>query len=183
MKILVPKHTLTPPTFNPTDSLFFLAGPVRGGGDWQHYMVLELQKATEGRCVIACPCRWNDAHPLARYFVKGRGDEFPRQLDWERHFLGMAGELGCIIFWLGCESEGSPHPGPEPYAMDTRGELGEWRWRMKTGDARVVIGAEKGFHGLSQIQRNFNLALGYEVPVYDDIPTTARRAVARAREK
>ena len=105
---------------------------------------------------------------------------FNRQLDWERFYLQFASlrrNRGCIIFWLGCESKESPHPGPEPYAMDTRGELGEWRWRMRTEGARVVIGAESGFLGLSQIQRNFTWALGYDFPIYKTIEETAKAAV------
>lgn len=60
--------------------------------------------------------------------------------------------------------------------MDTRGELGEWRWRMKTENARVVVGAEPEFLGLSQIQRNFSATLGYDFPIYDSIEKTARAA-------
>jgi len=64
--------------------------------------------------------------------------------------------------------------------MDTRGELGEWRWRIKTGQARVVIGAEPAFPGLSQIQRNFNAALGREFPIYPSIAETAKAAARLA---
>ena len=133
--------------------------------------------------VVACPCRWQESHPLAGSFLKGHEHFFSRQLAWERHYLELAAtdrNPGCIIFWLPNESAESPHPGPEPYAMDTRGELGEWRWRMKTEGARVVIGAELGFYGLSQIEYNFSIALGDDMPIYASIEATAKAAVARA---
>ncbi len=187
MKILVPKRWMSVgdiATNTIIHPLFFLAGPVRGGGDWQHKMCLALGKQRwVENCIIVCPCRWDERHPLAEHFVEGPENCFGRQLDWERHYLELAGthkNPGCIVFWLGCESVELPHPGPEPYAMDTRGELGEWRWRMKTEKARVVIGAESSFLGLSQIQRNFSQALGYDFPIYDSMEKTARAAARLA---
>ncbi|MBI2109164.1 MAG: hypothetical protein HYT93_03225 [Parcubacteria group bacterium] len=164
------------------EPLFFLAGPIRGGGDWQKETCVALQKHVPN-CIIACPCRWSAKHPLSSYFTEGLDTVFERQTDWERYYLERAGTLnfaGGIIFWLPCESKKDPHPGPEPYAMDTRGELGEWRWRMKTENARVVVGAEEGFFGLSQMQRNFSKALGYDFPVYSSIEDTVEAAVALA---
>ena len=187
MKILVPKRWMSVDeiaTEEVVHTLFFLAGPVRGGGDWQKAMCLALQKEQWVQsCVIVCPCRWDGQHSLAKYFVDGPERVFARQLDWERHYLEIAGthkNPGCIVFWLGRESKLAPHPGPEPYATDTRGELGEWRARMKTDNARVVIGAESAFPGLSQIQRNFSLALGYDFPIHKTVQETATAAAKRA---
>ena len=184
MQILIPKRRMRISVLGNGDvsrPLYFLLGPIRGGGDWQHAMCLALKEHNiTPDCVIACPCRWDEEHPLAGYFLDGYDDGyFPRQLNWERHYLQMAGverRPGCIVSMLPCESKEEPHPGPEPYAMDTRGELGEWRWRVKTERARLVIGAEEGFLGLSQIKRNFDLALGHEFPVYRSIEETARAA-------
>lgn len=183
MKILVPNRWMSVGDIaneSMTRPLFFLAGPVRGGGDWQHQMCLLLEKRKHvENCVIVCPCRWGEEHPLASRFVQGPDNVFARQLNWERHYLELAGlhrKPGCIVFWLGCESKEAPHPGPEPYGMDTRGELGEWRWRMKTENARVVIGADADFFGLSQIQRNFSQALGYDFPIYQTLGETAKAA-------
>lgn len=187
MKVLVPKRWVSVADIaNDTivHPLFFLAGPVRGGGDWQHQTCLVLQKLRRvEHCFVVCPCRWGEQHPLAKKFLTGTERVFARQLDWERHYLELAGthrNPGCIVFWLPCESEATPHPGPEPYSMDTRGELGEWRWRMKTENARVVIGAEPDFLGLSQIQRNFSRALGYDFPIYRSIEETANAAMTLA---
>jgi hypothetical protein len=183
LKILVPNQCMIVDdraNESMTHPLFFLAGPVRGGGDWQHQMCLLLKKRKLVEdCVIVCPCRWDQGHSLAPHFGGVQENTFARQLDWERHYLELAGlrlKSGCIIFWLGCESKEAPHPGPEPYGMDTRGELGEWRWRMKVENARVVIGADEDFFGLSQIQRNFSQALGYDFPIYQTLEETAKAA-------
>jgi hypothetical protein len=114
--------------------------------------------------------------------MEGQEDKFPRQLDWERFYLNEAGihrRRGCIIFWLGCESKELPHPGPEPYGMDTRGELGEWRGRMMHESVALVIGAEDNFYGLSQIERNFTQALNSKIRISDSLEATADSAIER----
>ena len=118
-------------------------------------------------------------HPAYQYAATGRSDAFERQLAWERYYLELAGihhPMGCILFWLPLESEKEPHPGPEPYAMDTRGELGEWRMRIKYEHARVVIGGDKDFLGLSQIERNFSHIAGSSFVFYDELETTVQAA-------
>ncbi len=139
-----------------------------------------ILKQKSGGCTIAIPCRWGGEHPLHRYFAGEESSRFARQLNWERFYLQEAGvgeNPGCILFWLGLESPDRPHPGPEPYSMDTRGELGEWRARMEFESARVVIGAEEGYHGLSQIQRNYSEMLGYSFPIYPTLAATAEAAL------
>jgi hypothetical protein len=109
--------------------------------------------------------------------MPGRQDFFERQTDWERHYLDMAADkwpTGCIIFWLGDQRK--PRPDNLPYAMDTRGEIGEWRGRMMHNPAlRVVMGAEEDFPGLRQIKRNFELALP-DFPIYDTMEEVVERA-------
>lgn len=186
-QILLPKrwmstaHLRTPDRIRP---FFFLAGPVRGGGDWQRRMVRALQRYAEG-CVVAIPCRWGEDHIMARYFVPGPECHFARQLDWELHYISLAAlELttpSALVFWLGLESVARPHPGPEPFAMDTRGEIARWSVHKKYNPAvRMVVGANLHFHGLSQIQRNINHDLGYEFSVHSTIQETAQAAVRAA---
>ncbi len=175
MQILVPKFTEVG-EHDPKHPLFFLAGPVRGGGDWQQQMARFLTNIVPN-CVIAIPCRWDDSHPLHPHFLRGTQIPFERQLNWERHYLKEAGlnaKLGCVIFWLPPESADHPHPGPEPYSMDTRGELAEWRMRIKFQNARVVIGCPDpdAYHGFSQIQRNYSLELGYDFPIFKTMEET-----------
>lgn len=157
--------------------LFFLAGPVRGGGDWQWKAFHEIAKYFP-RFSAANPCRYAPEHPAWEYEAQGKKDAFDRQLTWERFYLEKAAHTGCIIFYLPEECKTNPHPGPEPYGMDTRGELGEWRGRMMYGETkRVVIGAEPGFHGLSQIQRNFNKALKRNFKIHTSLEATIKAAV------
>ncbi len=161
---------------------FFLAGPVRGGDDWQKKCCLEISKHIFQDFSVAIPCRYEDTHPLKSFRQFGTEDGFDRQLTWERYYLDMAAKKGCIIFWLPCESTVNPRLGPDPYAMDTRGELGEWRGRlMHDPSLRIVIGADSSFPGLSQIKRNFNLALGSDFPIYSTLEKTVLAAVRRIR--
>jgi hypothetical protein len=187
MQILVPKFTLGYGDYIPDSPIFFLAGPVRGGGDWQHHMALLLSEAVP-ECVIAIPCRWDDTHSLGCHFVRSTRISFERQLNWERHYLKEAGigfAPGCILFWLPPESEQDPHPGPEPYSMDTRGEIAEWRMRMKFQNARVVIGCPdpEAYHGLSQIHRNYSLELGYTFPIHRTMSDTVKAACTMMRKE
>jgi len=179
MRIILP-NTLTNPKEH--ERIFFLAGPVRGGAKWQVYMARLIHELSPG-CAIAIPCRWNFLNPLYQYRAEGVETHFERQLSWERYYLNVASWSGCIVFWLPCESTrpDEKHPGPEPYAMDTRGELGEWRGRMMHDRSiKLVVGAEPGFLGLSQIERNFKLALDGNFTLYSSMEDTARAAVAMA---
>ncbi len=182
MRIIVPKYC---PDLREFEDLpfFFLGGPIRGGGDWQHEMVVHLRQATDGNCVIACPARWNNTHPLAGYFLQEGADIFDRQLDWERHYLARAAwhtPRGCILFWA--EEQREPRaPEAGPYGRDSYGELGEWRAHMfYRKETRVVIGGEEGFSGLDMVERNTTLLLGYDFPIYKTMEETARAAVEKA---
>ncbi len=189
MQILVPKRSINIPQFYGDGlirPIIFFAGPVRGGGDWQvpmAHLVKEHPKLTKS--IVAIPCRWDATHKMAPCFISGDQNVFPRQLNWERKYLKIAGLApppvpGCVLFWLGEEDTASPHPGPEPYSMDTRGEVAEWRMRMAFQNARVVIGAEPGYHGLSQIQRNYSQELGYDFPIYQTKEATVNAAAEMA---
>ncbi|WKZ29258.1 MAG: hypothetical protein QY323_00845 [Patescibacteria group bacterium] len=178
MRLILPNVLVEiDPAYGP---LLFLAGPIRGGGDWQKKCCEFLQWHYDRPFYAIVPCRWGATHPLHGFAAEGKSDAFERQLSWERHYLNLAAKKGCLLFWLPCESATEPHPGPEPYAMDTRGELGEWRGRMMHDPAlRVVVGAESGFHGLSQIQRNFNEALRCQFPIHATMQETVRAALAK----
>lgn len=182
MRIILPKtHYEANFEYGP---LFFLAGPVRGGADWQANCCDEIEKYFD-RFHAAVPCQYRDGKSrLLKHKVSGDTTYFDRQLTWERHYLDIASEKGCIIFWLPCEDKSFPRNDEDgPYAMDTRGELGEWRGRMMHNPKlRVVIGAQKDFPGLSQIQRNFNFALGYDFPIYETLEETVAAAVEKVKQ-
>lgn len=190
--IILPKTLIDDKKILKKGTLFFLAGPIKGGGDWQFDMVKTLRNQARlaglSEITIAIPCNYSKDHPLqilATHTIlelDGRLNAFDRTVTWERHYLERAAALGngCIIFWLPCESQTHPRKDGHPYGMDTRGELGEWRGRMKENAAAkysVIIGADANFHGLSTLKRNFDDALSTDFPIYDSIKETARRAI------
>ena len=189
MPIYVPKQIIPiKPTMEAP--LFFLAGPIRGGGDWQHSMAWELmQRCAEAH--IACPSRWTEEHPLAEHFVQPFSQAENRQLVWERHYMDQAaiGDYdreqttpGCLIFWLPLESELDPHPGPEPFAMDTRRELGKFTALYEFFGARVVLGGDRRFYGLDVILNEFADAAGTDTfPFYESMSDLVGVALAEAR--
>jgi hypothetical protein len=184
MPIYVPKQIvpLTPTIDSP---LFFLAGPIRGGGDWQAQMA-ETIMDKEPSSLIACPSRWCADHRLAKHFHQPFSQADNRQLVWERHYLKQAGlepaVPGCVIFWLGLESDTDPHPGPEPYAMDTRREIGKFTAYAEMMDVRVVVGGNSNFHGLNVIMFELSEAFGSPFPFYETMAEVAEHAIATARQ-
>lgn len=190
MPIYVPKRIIQikPSILAP---LFFLAGPIRGGGDWQHAMAWELLQRN-GNANIAVPSRWTAEHPLRDYFVAPFTQADNRQLVWERHYMEQAalsfkqrpdedGDPGCLVFWLGLESKTSPHPGPEPYAMDTRREVGKYTAFIQTHGARVVVGGHREFYGLDVMLNELADAAGEDsFPFYEDMGELADAAYEMA---
>ena len=168
----------------PTDTAFyFLAGPGQGGGDWQRIACEELFKI-DPDCTVAIPHRYEDGHVLATYFYEDCSvDSYLGQTHWERYYLEMAANhpKGAIIFWLQTESLNNPRTDGLPYAIQTYGELGEWRGRMMNSARKnLVVGASMGFPGLKHIQQNFNLAFQSSYPngflICSSLEETARHA-------
>ncbi len=161
------------------DPIFFFAGPILGGGDWQRKCFDEIGKHLINFTAVI-PCKYGSDHDLMVYKVSGDEGRYSRQTLWERRYLRIAAtnKNGCLIFWLPCESKDNPRQDGSPYARDTYGELGEWRGRMmQDPKLHIVIGAEVGFRGLSQIQANFNDALQREFCIYTSLQETVRAAV------
>lgn len=160
--------------------IFFLAGPIMGAGDWHLSMSAWLMQYADPAIVVN-PSRYQPPHTHLRFRMEGDEKHFERQTDWERHYMEQAAAKwpwGALIFWL-AEQTG-PRSDGEPYARDTRGEIGEWRGRMMcVPGLRVVIGAEKGFPGLSQIKRNFELAVP-GLTIHDTMEAVAREAARLA---
>jgi hypothetical protein len=188
MKILRPWRKIEVPVNSP---LYFLAGPGMGGGDWQR-QACELILKHDPQSYVAVPCRYAEEHPLRDYFYEDETDAYLGQTHWERHYLERSASLqdnlpGCIIFWLACESKSMPRKDGKPYALQTYGELGEWRGRLinQTGKKKLALGIEPGFPGTESIVKNFELAfkvnnLG-DFPIYNTLEDTVRYAVYVAR--
>ena len=169
MKVILPKTYI--PEVDITYPLFFLAGPVNGGNDWQCGATNSIQKKVN-EFFVAIPHEYKEGHPLHIHRMVNRApDFFKRQLPWERHYIKLAAGItyemdihvkcGCLIFWLPAESECQPRNDGLPYAMDTRREVGEaLGWLRSDPSLRIVIGAEKNFPGIDTIQRCFTEELG-----------------------
>ncbi len=184
MPIYVPKQivTLKPTVDSP---LLFLAGPIRGGGDWQSEMADQILNQ-EPAANIACPSRWDGTHRLVHHFHQPFSKANNRQLVWERHYLKQAGlepnVPGCVIFWLGLESITKPHPGPEPYAMDTRREIGKFTAFAEMMNVRMVVGGNCDFHGLDVILFELTEVYGKPFPFYETMPEVVTSALHIARQ-
>ncbi|KKQ34454.1 MAG: hypothetical protein US50_C0048G0001 [Candidatus Nomurabacteria bacterium GW2011_GWB1_37_5] len=156
------------------ERLYFLAGPIRGGGDWQAKAIRVLNKK-DPFCYIACPCRYDISHELSKYQLKptelprSTDDErewpeyaldFPSQTMWERYYLEHASWFGSIIFWLPCENKENPRKKEDgPYARDTYGELGRWSIRSKKPDRFPNQYLSGGSH-LNLVVGGWNACLG-----------------------
>jgi hypothetical protein len=175
MRIILPKDfTSVDFSYGP---LFFLAGPVRGADDWRKDCVGKISNYTQD-FYAALPCRYGEGHPLLSFHRPTTKNHFGRQTLWERFYLESASKHGCIIFWLPCESKTNPRSDGNPYARDTYGELAEWRGQLMYNQRiRVVIGAERGFPGLSQIKCNFDAAIRINYPIYSTLEGTVDAAI------
>jgi hypothetical protein len=142
--------------------VFFLAGPIRGGGSWQLEAAEYLWKKFPGAIVVD-PTRWEaflqetkDGEAYARVYAHrahsvGVKDEtlYPAQAPWESDHMKLAASKGVLLFWLPRQREDRPKD-QGVYAQDTRVEIGIWierlRWLEKFEEAygkqRVLFGGE-----------------------------------------
>jgi hypothetical protein len=178
VKILLPKRNLpevlAQEICRGNRKVFFLAGPIKGGGGWQARACELFEQLSQEPLVLVVPCRWGEdlSHPLASKFIDVPEDKeaFPRQTLWERRYLDLAaGYAGSgVIFWL--TAQVGPRPIElGPYGRDTLGELGEWRGiRNYRRDTKLVLGIEKTeanekYFGLSVMEANWSDALDKKV--------------------
>lgn len=182
------------------DIVFFLAGPIKGAGDWQKEVIKVLQKHVDrldcrGSVYVICPSEYQSTHELYPLRVTGIPDgsytEEQKMItrsrtDWERHYLEVASRLGCIVFWLGQEDKNNPRKKEDgPYARDTYGELGEWRARIfyerehNNTQINLVLGAHPDFPGLTQIERNFKRMVDEDFQISSSIDGTIKRALEK----
>ncbi|HXK38394.1 MAG TPA: hypothetical protein VJ579_04995 [Candidatus Paceibacterota bacterium] len=178
MRIYLPKR-VSPVDFS-YGPFFFLAGPVRGGDDWQQKFCTILRGYIP-HFTAALPCRYPEDHPLLPHSIYGHMGEFEHQQYWERHYIEIAAEKGCLVFWLPEESKERPRGNGEPYALETYGEIAEWRGHlMHNPKLRIVIGAEAGFPGLKQITRNYCRGTNSNFPIYGTMEETVCAALLKA---
>jgi len=180
VRIALPKTYVEGPITG--DPVFFLAGPIQGGNEWQVMACNKLlQEGIPEGSIVAVPCRWGENHILRKYFLNDIVLHSVSQTVWERRALYLAGRAssrGCIIAWLPEESKEHPRTGGNPYAQDTRGEIGEWRGQMMYDEhIRFSIGGEPGFPGLDVIKKNFDDALQVDFPIFPTLDETIENAI------
>lgn len=187
MSVLFPKDRLHPSHHDA--AIIFLIGPDSGGGGWQDRMyeriVYHAGQHGLDRFVVVIPRRYRKDDQMWQFQAADSAPGFSYQLDWERNYIRLAAleaRRGCVAAWLPEESSSDPRTDGQPYARDTRGELGEIRgWLGSRSDVRFALGAESGFPGLDVIRRNFNAVVGGAFPIYDTIDDLARCAVRVAK--
>jgi hypothetical protein len=166
--------------------LIFLAGPIRGAGNWQNSAIEILQSLNQD-VYIASPNLQIQPTNLKNQ-AKSNELSFPRQLDWERYYLKKASETGTIMFWLPTQVEAMPlseRSGfPKVYARDTRPETAGWGWKLleTNPNARIILGGEEGFDGYDVIKRNF-LKIKPDTIFYSTLEQTCQEAIKLAKQK
>lgn len=155
--------------FQHTDwPVFFLAGPIQGAEDWHTVVCEELQKYLKN-FYVAIPKKNGFSSTIIKDCQVIGDAYFSDQISWERYYLEAASKSGGIIFWLPNESSTHPRTDGNPYAMDTRGELGEWRGRWITDrSVKFFVGGENKFPGLKTIVDNF-VDVDYNFKIYNDM--------------
>ena len=180
MKLILPKTLVNGTQI--TGPLVFIAGPIKGGGDWQEKACDLLAKSIPN-AHIAVPCRWGPNHRLYQYKLDSdQNDGFPRQSTWEHYYLKWCCDLnrrkrGCAVLYLPCESKTTPRTDGQPYARDTYGEIARWSMYAALTGGRIFVGAEEGFPGLSVIIENLRLDVrAAEFPIYPTLEKTITTA-------
>ena len=207
MHLILPNTPFDVENLKPGERLYFLAGPISGGGDW-HKKAIQLLVKNDPNCYIACPAytiEKSSGHELFSFSIDPNGNyrrlpPFPDQTNWERYFMKHATRLGALLFWLGNEDKNNPRdPKTGPYARDTRGEIARWSvlgaqnfGAGKHDESNMYIGADPEFPGLKQIQKN--LDADYRdygnldkdnyvyVTIFNDIQSIINGAVQKAKK-
>ncbi len=120
--------------------LIFLAGPIRHAPDWQEEAIKYLFSKNKN-IIIANP-RWNASKYISSLAIDGRTDFFTRQRAWEKHYLNIAFQNGCVLFWL----ENAP-------GLMTRVELGQSMAHYQHDkNTKFCVGGDKKFLDIETIR-------------------------------
>lgn len=180
--------------------LVFFGGPDKGGGDWRKRAYdLFAEKFGDDFCA-AMPCKYEDSHPFAAHRLpppKPRGE--PREhveveqplrkytrLDWIEYVADMAAihlPQGCVIYYFPLESATEPRSDGNPYAMNSRFEIGLLlgRTMYDRNNIRFVLGIDQGFPGRKAIVANYKKRLRH-FDVYDNLEDTVKSAFKRMEQ-
>jgi len=134
---------LQPPEIVETNGpVIFLAGPIQGAPEWQSEAASTIHDI-DPSVIVASPRR---AYPEGTFI-------YEKQVDWETHFLRIAGRIGVVGFWLANQTVETPG---RAYAQTSRFELAEWKMRHEYDGAKLTVGIEDGFGNARYIRRRFS---------------------------
>lgn len=154
---------LQPPEIVETNGpVAFLAGPIQGAPDWQSEATARIHEL-DPSIVVASPRK---DYPEGTFV-------YEKQVDWETHFLRVAGKLGVIAFWLARQTIETPG---RAYAQTSRFELAEWKMRHEYEGVKLTIGIEEGFGNARYIRRRFSQDCP-DVKIANSLPEMCQNAV------
>ena len=171
-----------------TGPVIFLAGPIQGAPDWQSKATSTIH-AIDPSIIVASPRR---DYPEETFV-------YEKQVDWETHYLQVAGSLGVIAFWLAAQEQKTStfrerfslhlrqlfRPAtielPRSYAQTTRFELAEWKMHHQYEGAKITLGIEDGFGNARYIRRRFDQDCP-DVKIASSLPEMCQNAVDLLRQ-
>lgn len=199
IKLILPREEdLTQPGVEILDTtrenVYFLAGPIQGGGNWQEQAIIVLA-AMDPDCIIICPRRYKKTDKLFSEYQYIFDQSFPSpdvqqiefesHTEWGRYYLEKAAFLGSIIFFLPNEDVHDPRNDGSPYARDTYGELG--RWGVRSGQNKeeitMTVGIARGFPGRQEIKKNLKEDHKKAFKIHDHLHATLHEAVLQVGNK
>ena len=160
---MIERLTVHPPdTLEVSGPVIFLAGPIQGASYWQS-KATDLLHDIEPTIVVANPRK---DYPEGTFI-------YEKQVDWETHYLRLAGRAGVVAFWLAKQTEETPG---RAYAQTTRFELAEWKMHHEYDNAKITIGIEKGFGNARYIKHRFAQDCP-DVKMVDNLEAMCRNAI------
>lgn len=153
--------------------LIFLAGPIQGAYHWQNNAISIIQ-TNAPELWIASPRRTVEVKYEKGEFTPSMYNE---QVDWETHYLRIAGKNGVVMFWLAKEFE---HRCDRAYAQTSRFELGEWKIKHEKEEAKLVVGIEDGFTNARYIRRRMMQDCP-DIAICETLETTCLAAINLVR--
>lgn len=131
--------------------LIFLAGPIRQAPDWQEEAIKYLI-SKDNKIIIASP-RGNVSEYISRLIINGRTDFFTRPRAWEKHYLKIASQKGCVLFWL----ENAP-------GLMTRLELGQLMAHYQHDEnTKFCVGGNNNFSNIETIRYDLVIDTGKKI--------------------
>ncbi len=164
------KRIILPKTYieNIDRPLIFLAGPIRDARDWQETAINYI--ISNNKDVIIANPRWDASDRLRDMALKGKIDGyFPRQRQWERHYLNVASSNGAVLFWL----ENAP-------GLTARLELGQLMTQYRyDSSTRFCVGADEHFSDIETIKYDLSVDAPGKI-VYSTLEKTCQEAIKLA---